>query len=266
MDILTHGISGLAIGSTLAAFSTSRTLQKVKIVAIGGFGAILPDLDAISLWSKFDITIGKAFDLVHTGKEIYFSKFWYSHHGFMHSVTAPLIFLSFIFTISVILNTQNSTLKEAFTKTLQLNKILYLSFFLGFCIHLVEDMPTPTCVWGGVNLFWPNKTYFGGSGHIWWWNNYDIFLLAFSVFGINCGLQFIPKTNLKRVLASLTFVIGLNLCIKQIFSRPIDFNYVGHTIHYAKLEKQSQEVQKEILGQKLYLIMKRVDEKIPLNF
>ena len=36
-------------------------------------------------------------------------------------------------------------------------------------------------VWNGVNFFWPSKYYIGGTGDIWWWNNYDIFLIVLSV-------------------------------------------------------------------------------------
>jgi hypothetical protein len=46
-------------------------------------------------------------------------------------------------------------------------------------------MPTPASTWGGVNFFWPFKTYIGGTGHIWWWNNYDIFLIVVAVIIIN---------------------------------------------------------------------------------
>lgn len=266
MDILTHGISGLAVGTTVAVFSKSTPLQKIKIGLLGAFGAILPDLDAISLWSKFDITFGKALHLTHSGKEIYFSKFWYSHHGFMHSITAPLLFISLSLLISYFYQKEKEGFKKTILQIFLKNKLLYLSFILGFSIHLFEDMPTPSCVWGGVNLFWPFKTYYGGTGHIWWWNNYDIFLIVFSVSVLNIGFHFIKKQALKLLLASLIFLLGFTLCVHQIFSRPFDFNYVGHIIDYYILEKKSQQAQKEILGNKIHTFMKKVDDKIPLNF
>ena len=52
----------------------------------------------------------------------------------------------------------------------------------------------------------------------------------------------------------------------QIKSRPVDFNYVGHTVEYYNLERKSKIVQKEILGNYLYEIMVKLDNKIPLNF
>ena len=91
MDILTHTLSGVAIGTVITSFSNNGFRKKTGIILCAGFGAALPDFDAISLWSGFDSTIGKLFGLI-SGKEIYFSKLWYSHHAFMHSIFASLIF------------------------------------------------------------------------------------------------------------------------------------------------------------------------------
>jgi len=41
------------------SFSRRGSLEKTGITSLSGFGAALPDLDAISLWSRFDSTIGK---------------------------------------------------------------------------------------------------------------------------------------------------------------------------------------------------------------
>ncbi|MBC7485616.1 MAG: metal-dependent hydrolase [Cytophagaceae bacterium] len=88
MDIITHGLSGVAVGKVAASFTGKGVKNKMTIVLLSGLAAILPDFDALSLWSKFDATIGKLFNLQHSGKGIYFSKFWYSHHGFLHSLVA----------------------------------------------------------------------------------------------------------------------------------------------------------------------------------
>lgn len=52
----------------------------------------------------------------------------------------------------------------------------------------------------------------------------------------------------------------------QIITRPVDFNYSGHTTRYDEFEKASLEIQKEILGEDLYEVMLFIDSKIPLNF
>ena len=52
----------------------------------------------------------------------------------------------------------------------------------------------------------------------------------------------------------------------QINTRTVDFSYSGPTVNYSELEAQSKQVQKEILGEKLFKFMTAVDNKIPLNF
>ena len=101
MDILSHTLSGIAIGTVVATFSNKTWKQKASILLAGGFGGCLPDFDAISLWSKFDSTIGRLLNLTHSGNEIYFGKLWYSHHAALHSILAP-IFLVLLFSIVLI--------------------------------------------------------------------------------------------------------------------------------------------------------------------
>ncbi len=76
MDIITHTLSGVAIATTIAAFSNKSLWKKGFIIGCGGIGGSLPDIDALSRWSQFDATIGKIFRLSHTGREIYFSNYW----------------------------------------------------------------------------------------------------------------------------------------------------------------------------------------------
>jgi membrane-bound metal-dependent hydrolase YbcI (DUF457 family) len=93
MDILTHAISGLAVGTVIIGISQKRKIGNLKIIGFSGFGAVLPDIDAVSMWSKFDNTFGKLFHLTYPGRAIYAMKLWYSHHGFFHSIVAALLFV-----------------------------------------------------------------------------------------------------------------------------------------------------------------------------
>ena len=97
MDILTHTFSGFACGTVVASLHQGSLFDKVCIVLAGSIGGCLPDLDAISLWSGFDHYIGSVLSLP-SGREIYFGKFWYSHHSFMHSLVG---LFSFILTFSL---------------------------------------------------------------------------------------------------------------------------------------------------------------------
>jgi len=269
MDIVTHILSGIAVGTVIASFSAKGTKVKLKVIGFSGFGGAFPDFDAISLWSGFDKTFGKLFGLNDSGKTIYFSKYWYSHHGFFHSIFASLIFA---LTIGLILYLIQSRIgnkgKETIQDSFKNNSLILIGFIAGFILHLLEDMPTPGCVWGGVRLLWPLRPYVGGTGEIWWWNNYDIFIIVFGLIIIN-GLVLSMQRYIsfdKKKLTVMFFLIGLTLCIVQIKRRSYDFNYVGQTSKFQQYEQKSKDIQQKILGGKLYGLMVSFDKKIRVNF
>jgi inner membrane protein len=269
MDIVTHTLSGVAIGTVVMSFTKGGFFEKTGIIILSGFGAALPDLDAISLWSRFDTTIGKLFRLDHSGKEIYFSKFWFSHHAFLHSILAGLFIAICIGICSyLIFSWRDKKTISGLVSSLTNQRLILLGLLSGFIIHLIEDMPTPSCVWGGVNLFWPSKNYIGGTGDIWWWNNYDIFIIVIMIILTNLVLGLLRswiKIDYWKLTISV-LIIGLTLTIIQIKSRDFDFNYTGHTPNYDVYENKSKELQKEILGDRIYNYMVSLDNKIPVNF
>lgn len=269
MDIVTHTLSGVAVGTVVMSFSRRGFLEKTGIVSISALGAALPDLDAISLWSRFDNTIGKIFGLEHSGKEIYFSKFWYSHHSFLHSALAGFLIAISIWLCLYFLGSWRT--KRSFSSlisSLNKYKLILIGFLSGFIVHLLGDIPTPSCVWGGINFFWPANIYIGGTGDTWWWNNYDIFIIVIMTILIN----FISATALRwmkidaKKLTITVFILGLTLGFIQIKSRNFDFNYTGHTPRYNEFEIKSKELQVDILGDGLYNFMDSLDNKLPLNF
>ncbi|GAB5556873.1 MAG: hypothetical protein SchgKO_10860 [Schleiferiaceae bacterium] len=267
MDLLSHTLTGIAVGTVFSALSKTSWKGKTAIVLAGGLGGALPDFDAISLWSGFDATIGSALGLSHSGSEIYFGKFWYSHHGAMHSLLAPLVILGMV----ILFRFWRKEKRQPSTgSTHGVPKLVYPAFFFGFFFHLLEDMPTPASVWGGVNLFFPSSDYVGGYGKIWWWNNYDLFLIILSVIFCNLLLEAIqwlgPKIKIPRGMAAIVFGLGFGLFIFQIQSRPVDFSYSGHTVNYNQYEKQSLEIQRDLLGDRLYEFMYDLDQAIPLYF
>jgi len=266
MDILSHTLSGLAIATVIASFSKGGFKKKAGIMLLGTFAGALPDLDAISMWSKFDGSIGKVFNLQHSGGVIYGSKFWYSHHAALHSLTfAALLPLLYILLSSL---SKPTTYFNNVVNKLKNSKVMILTFFLGFTIHLLEDMPTPASVWGGVNLLWPTSTYYGGFGKIWWWNNYDIFLIIFSVIVANLivhAVNSLRKIHLKKI-TTIIFLSGFILCIVQMNTRGFDFSYSGNTSRYHEFEQRSKNIQKEILGNSLYEIMLKFDNSLNLHF
>lgn len=266
MDILTHTLSGVAIGTVMSGFTKSGFKHRLKIVLFSGVAGALPDLDAISLWKGFDSTIGKFFNLSVSGKDIYSAKYWYSHHASLHSALAGLLLTGFIGLFYYCIG--RSFKKESLSSSLFKNRYILIGFFLGFIIHLVEDMPTPSSTWGGVNFFWPLKTYTGGTGAIWWWNNYDIFLIVVCVVFLNLILlllrRYITFDLWKFTLG--VFLTGVTFAIIQIKTRDFDFAYKGNTTRYWEFEEKSQQIQKEILGDKLYRMMEKFDSKLSIYF
>lgn len=269
MDILTHTLSGVAIGTVVAGFSKRGFWNKLGIIATSGIGGAIPDLDAISLWSKFDTTIGKLFGLAHSGKEIYFAKFWYSHHAFLHSAFAGLI-LAFIIGLvihSIETRQKGNSIRCPITN-FNTHSLALTSFLLGFFMHLLGDMPTPASTWGGVNFFWPSKAYIGGTGDIWWWNNYDLFLIAFGVVVLNI-LILLVSAILRKNSVGVTlfiFILAASMSFFQIKTRGFDFNYTGHTSNYYEYEQKSKAIQKHILGNTVYTHMLELDRKLSINF
>ncbi|GAA4820267.1 metal-dependent hydrolase [Algivirga pacifica] len=269
MDILTHTLSGVAVGTVASSFSKSGFKGLLTISFISGLGGALPDLDAISLWSGFDATIGDFFNLPTSGRNIYSGKYWYSHHAFMHSISAAIIIAFVMATLHYGISSRSKQFTNiGFRENLLKIRIPLLGFILGFLMHLIEDMPTPSSAWGGVNLLWPSKTYIGGTGDIWWWNNYDIFLIVVGVISFNLLLFLIRrwvKFNLK-VLTIGIFLLGFSLAVTQIKTRAFDFAYKGNTTQYQKFEQQSKTQQRKILGNTLFKLMEGFDNKLRFYF
>ncbi len=266
MDILTHTLSGVAIGSVIIHYQDKSIGHKAGILFLGALGAALPDIDAISMWSGFDSTFGQWFNLSLTGKEIYSAKLWYSHHAFFHSLVAAIFFTVLLGLNLLVFDknsiAENNTLKQRVNKCTS----LLLAFFLGYIIHLFEDMLTPASSWGGVAFWWPSAQYSGGWGYIWWWNNYDVFLIICSIISLNLGLSFfLIKKKVSRYMAVLIFITGVFAAGIQVTNRGINYNYTK-TMRYKQLEKISLDRQKEILGEDLFQVMQKIDHLIPVYF
>ena len=269
MDILTHTLSGLAAGTVAAGFSRRGPAAKIAIVAVSGLGGALPDLDAVSLWSGFDSTIGRFFDLTNPGADIYSGKLWYSHHGFLHSLAAGAMFALLVGLVAYLIGRRRRVPgQKGFAANLRGNIPLLAGAMAGFTIHLLEDMPTPASTWGGARLFWPLKTYIGGTGDIWWWNNYDLFLIALGVFVV-CAILLLTqrfiRLDVRRVIIA-AFALGCVISVVQIHNRDVDYAYTGHTDKYGQFEAASKEQQREILGDRLFRAMEWLDNRLPVHF
>jgi membrane-bound metal-dependent hydrolase YbcI (DUF457 family) len=261
MDILTHAITGLAAGTLIAGIAGRKPVESLKIIAFAGFGAVLCDIDTISLWSRFDGSFGRLFNLSHSGRAIYSMKLWYSHHGFFHSIAAAVLLSCCLGCLFYFFRKKK---KNGFSTVLKNNRLVLLGFLSGFLIHLLQDMPTPASSWGGVRLLFPLKNYIGGTGDIWWWNNYDLFLIALGVLLINSLVLLLRNVFKKKTgkICSGIFLVAVLLSLFQIGTRNVNFN----RSNYRQNEEKSKEIQQNMLGDKCYRMMEDFDNKMKVNF
>ncbi|GAB6121761.1 metal-dependent hydrolase [Dysgonomonas termitidis] len=268
MDILTHALSGAAVATSASTFVKTTPLRKVKIILTGTLGGMLPDIDAISMWPRFDATFGKLFGLADTGKIIYSNKFWYSHHAFFHSLTASIL-LGILLILSMFLIRKLSKKSDLHIIDFTRSHIIYfVVFVLGIWAHLAGDLPTPASAWGGIALWWPSENYTGGYGKIWWWNNYDIFLLitCCTIANLTIPMFRTLRDNAKAITTTiLSFTIIFILI--QINTRQYGYAYTKSTATtYAEMEQNSKKEQQRILGKRLYKIMDRFDRTLRIYF
>lgn len=266
MDILIHTLSGTTTAAFIATFSNSNTKGKLLMVLLGAFAGALPDIDAISLWSRFDATIGRGLHLSHTGSEIYFGKYWYSHHGFFHSLFAAGLFsMLFIYIRKIV---QSKTNWITYMKQKQ-TLLLLAVFFFSYVSHLIGDFPTPGGVWGGVRLFFPFEVYIGGYGTTWWWNNYDVFLTLFASTSLLLLFICLENKFLKNDLIKLAAGIYIG-CVAiscyYVTHHSISFAYSGNTSRYRYYERTSLSDQWGRLGTRTYTYINKLDKKLPINF
>jgi hypothetical protein len=268
MDILTHTVTGLAIGSLVVNLLPSHQPVKrnLSILLFGMLGGAFPDIDAISLWSGFDAHFGKWF--AHSGKEIYSGHWWYSHHGFFHSVVAAVLtglLLSWlIYAVRRIFRREKTFYN--FWKTYH-RPIFYTFLFAAFA-HLLCDCVTPASTWGGVRMWAPLPVYTGGWGDVWWWNNYDIFLIVTACFFVNLVWMGVCAWSKRQsgtipVLFAVATIVFMSV---QMHDRQTDYAYEGAATNYQQLEEASKKEQQRILAPAIYQRMEQLDRWLPFNF
>lgn len=257
MDIVSHTLSGIAAATVVASFSAKKLPAKALILVSGAAGGALPDIDSLSI-------------VIANRADIYTGNYWYSHHQFFHSILAGFLFTFLIFGISSIGRFYSSGEKSFFLFWKQ--KYPYLiAFFCGFMMHLLGDLPTPGGPWEGIKLLWPLRINVGGWGKIWWWNNYDLLLIILLCCFMNSILlviESILKKSFFRILLpiviSIIFVLSFLLIVYQVNRRSHSFAYQSPLKQqdFYKYEEKSLEIQKAILGNKLFYFISKVDSAL----
>lgn len=249
MDIITHTLSAVSVGTLIATYKCNDWKQKLAVISASAIGGIIPDIDVITLWSGFDSSFGEFLSLPASGRDIYRDTLWYSHHGFMHSLCAIALFTGILaLVLKYVCNSKSI-------------KWIVLAFAFGYLAHLLGDLITPSGPWGGIRLFFPVSVYIGGTGTVWWGNNYDMFLCTFAMSTLGICLNFVCKGIGKKIIFPVFLVISM-MIIGLVCTKTSNFNKGS----YADNEIKSKKIQKELLPSPVYDIMITVDNKMPLLF
>lgn len=264
MDAVTNVLLGIFAGLIVAGWNRSRPAQRLKLILIGVIGATLPSVDEITLWAGFDEYIAPIFQLDTPGHILYFSKVWYGHQGFFHSLLAAAL-CSLL--IGLVLSTWYYYIERG-TSTWQA-AFRYMGIYmattaLGFCLHLCGDLVAPGGPWEGIRLFYPLDQYVGGWGLTWWWNNYDLDLIILLSISI-CAIFLHTAHPLKKGFRMMpTLVLGCcMLTISwQLSQRSFDFNVDS----YVAREAASKHIQRQVLGESVTQWMEWIDRRLPVYF
>ncbi|MEM9983536.1 MAG: metal-dependent hydrolase, partial [Bacteroidota bacterium] len=252
------------IGTVVAGLSLVRPAQKVKIVLAGALGGVWADIDGLSLWAGFDRFIGTPLGLSESGFEIYFGTHWYSHQSFFHSILGLLVVTGLFWYLSSLLYAHGLKRARRWTQAAEYLAPYFYAFAGGYALHLIGDLFTPAGNWGGIRLLYPLDQYVGGWGMVWWWNNYDIFLLlclalVFNVFSL---VAFSMLSKAGKWLPSVIYACCFLLVGFQFHYRNYDFNHQG----YLPREAASHDFQKQVLSEPIYDAMVNLDRKLPVYF
>ncbi len=229
MHLISHFCSGFCAGSLMPRPSEedSQALSILTVPTLTATGAVLPDLDGISVFFNH---------------QIYYGPYAYSHHGSLHS---PLG----IFPLCLLLSYLFSRCREGWSQRgLSRSYVSYfIPLYLGSLLHLLEDLPCPPEPWGGLMILWPFSVQrFGGWAHIWFLNE---FLMVFT-FGASClSLCLLVIIAKRRLVAWSRFsrlvLVGVNLSSLLIV-------LVFVLVSRYESEEQWEQVQRALLGDGLH--------------
>jgi membrane-bound metal-dependent hydrolase YbcI (DUF457 family) len=247
MDIYCHAATGAVAGLALASSRLRGTaVRRRTAIAACTVGAVLPDLDALSL------------GLGGWGRRVYYGDYWYSHHHFSHSLLgAALIALAAAWIWSRYRGWRG--------RPAALSSLAAL-VFAGCVVHLLGDLPTPPGPWGGLPLLFPLSSDFGGWARVWWWHNYYVMYVCLGALLAGAVLYGIEKLrpsarSLTRGLQTLAALIALSLCV-YYFSQS-RFDPSGS---WYQKDARAQEIQKDWLPGRVHRVFVRASGVLPLYF
>ena len=241
MDILTHTLVGAAVGTAVSLLARPGRRSRSAILA-GGLGGFLPDVDVLSRAPGFDATVGAWLGLP-PGDAIYAGSHWYSHHHLTHSLVAALVAGA----LALALWRRRPEVAGALTA--------------GWLAHLALDLPTPPGPWGGIQLLWPHPAMVGGWGMCWWFNNYDLLLIALGS-ALALGALALARRRLgpRWIRLGTAALLGLAMVAGAAQLRRRGVDYVRGS--YDGLDTASIREQHRLLPEPVAGTMERADRAV----
>jgi membrane-bound metal-dependent hydrolase YbcI (DUF457 family) len=223
MTPVSHSFFGFTAGFILSPLTSRFGISRKKTVFLCTWGAVIPDIDAISLVLD---------------KGVYFGLKWYSHHGLTHSFTGAFL----LSMISTALFHPSQTFRIRQSRSVFQEWIITLAIiFVGAALHLPCDMVTLPGVWRGIPLWAPfSWTRYGGWAHIPWSDYYLIYV------SIGTYLLFIPIWTLETALKKNSPTLPVLSIL--LLSWAIVHVYQSRFINYRQWEQE----QRRLLGEDLY--------------
>lgn len=170
-----HFLFGSLAGTVVYAASNRPGLQRwIGCCVLVGLGSLAPDLDSgVRAYSSADA--------------------WTGHRGWTHSILFAALF-GLVMTLAARLMSRKMS-----------SPLVFFCSFLGVCLHILGDMPTPRGSWGGLPVFFPHPARFGGFGKIGW---YDPVLFWKTAGFFVAGAVFVFASAIRPFKRTATFLAG----------------------------------------------------------
>jgi hypothetical protein len=220
MHLISHIGSAVVVTATIAPFiNVTKRHNIFKLILLASVGVAAPDIDAIS---------------VLFNHSIFYSNYWYSHHGALHSLFGVLP-VTLLFAFFAVVLERKSTQYSSY-KTL----IFYFSvIYSGNVLHIIEDLPAPPGPWNGLMLFWPfSSGRYGGWSHFWWQNEYlEVLFFLSATYSL---VMLVLSNGLKRYKQPLCYLlVGCNTVVLVL---AVKFSVASRYIEPSQWERYQIEL------------------------
>lgn len=176
-----HFLFGALAGTVIYAAQKKPGLVRwLGCCVLTGTGSLAPDMDSgVSAYASANA--------------------WIGHRGWTHS----LLFAA-LYGIVTAAGARMRNFK------LMTPALVFACGFIGVCLHILGDMPTPPGSWGGLPVFFPHPARFGGTGNIGWYNPVLFWKVSafFAASALCVAGGLIAKGSFERLRGALRILGG----------------------------------------------------------